>query len=78
MKVQFFLYFFCDCVIKILQRKTFLYTIVLITVMEEMLTEVCMLGKGINLTKIKSCFRDCVKACDVLSLLGLFSLFLEA
>lgn len=40
-----------------LQKKIFSYTIVFITVLEETLTEVCILGKGITLTKIKSSFR---------------------
>ena len=55
-----------------------LYTIVFITVIEETLTKVCALGKGINLIKIKSSIRDQTKTCSMLTLLGLFSLFLGA
>ena len=51
---------------------------VFITVIEEALTKVCALGKGINLTKTKSSVRDQTKTCSMLTLLGLFSLFLGA
>lgn len=47
-------------------------------VIEDTLTKVGTLGKGINLTKIKSSVRDQAETCSVLSLLGLFSLFLGA
>lgn len=46
---------------------------VFMTVMEGTPTEVCVLGKGINLAKIKSSMRDRAKACGVLSLMGLSS-----
>lgn len=36
-------------------------------VIGESLTEVCILGKGINLTKIKSSIRHQAEACGVLS-----------
>ena len=54
-------------------ERTLFYPIVFITGMEGTPTEVCGLGKGINVAKIKSSMRDRAKACDVLSLLGLSS-----